>query len=321
MRQTISVLFFCASILVSAVHASWWMDTENGTWKPINLPHYGRTAKFLNEEFFVLRSFNVNLQNNVSETNLINFNENTILVNRTIWILSSSRTVISPDRAILSVADNYTMSAMIVASTQIPAGIETTRPDATCDSARLRAVAIPVVEMSRADHLTLENLIRDNKTIIIRLSPDDLNAWTYLANSAPVTVGIALNLLFSLLAAILAIRSLRRFFLKLGRALSLPTVILTMLLLCDLARMAWLLCIPFFYRGMVPMQISYWLLLLPWPFALCALLLWAMYWNELISRSRATPIVFLEKHGRWAWLLQCEAGNGRRCAAFRWNRR
>jgi hypothetical protein len=165
---------------------------------------------------------------------------------------------------------------LLIPSLPVPAGIEATRPDATCDRDSLRAVLLPVIEMSRTDLVILEDLLRKNKTIIIRLAPDDLNAWKYLSNSVPVTVGVAINLLFSLFASILAIRSLRRFFLKLGRGISLPTVILTLLLLCDLARMAWLVCIPFFYRGMVPMQISYWLLLIPWPFALCALLLWAV---------------------------------------------
>jgi hypothetical protein len=44
------------------------------------------------------------------------------LVNESIWILSNAKTLISPDKAILAVADDTAVDAMIVGAPQAPAG-------------------------------------------------------------------------------------------------------------------------------------------------------------------------------------------------------
>jgi hypothetical protein len=156
-------------------------------------------------------------------------------------------------------------------------GTELTRLDPTANQTRLHSIEKPVVEISRADQLFLENLLKQNHTIIIRLSPNDANVWKILTNSIAFSVGIAVNILFTLLSLLLIIRSLYRFSRKLGsRRLSLPIVILSLLLCCDLIRLAWLICLPFHYRGMIPIQVSYWIYLTPWPFALASILLWAV---------------------------------------------
>lgn len=236
--------------------------------------------------------------NNINSTVVVGSTGENVTVTKIACLTSQYFASASNDRSVLTAFRSGLCDAVIlIAEGSEIAGSDFVQRDAAVTSAELESITIPVVEIDRfVPRDVWSNAIRNGTVIVVRITKDDTNPHISVWTSPAWIIAHTALLFWCFANALLALKGLAAFLRQIGCHLVLPNVLLTLHVGSNVFRFAFLLLLFFMRTGDVTYFISNIILLLSYPFNLVCTMMIFLYWNELITRAKAVPILFLEKY-------------------------